>query len=368
MAQSDEIFISYSWDSKEHIKKVLEFSNKLRSEGVDSVIDQYEASPSEGWPRWMESKIRSSKYVLLICTEEYYNRSIGKVDETVGNGVKWEGHLIFQHLYDAGSHNTKFIPVIFKESDRKYIPTPVRGSTIYNIETEEGYDNLYYRLIDEHRTPKPELGKRRPLPQKEVKTNPSMFIDTPINLELWNQAEWHGVVYCYGNQNIYDVPPSLGIIFKNKNAAENIFNDWKEKYGNVDSDDEIRVSIIEGDVEGEEPGYFVHITYDYDKRIQKFKKNGVEFKPLEDIYLSIGRFHRMTPHAESQNLALFKKAFNYFKRYTIFPCIAQKEDCSDLQLAPRLSLEKKEIIFKTVDEIGENDIDAVVLRKNVEQL
>jgi hypothetical protein len=35
-------FISYSHDSKEHQDKVLKLANKLRSEGIDCALDQYE--------------------------------------------------------------------------------------------------------------------------------------------------------------------------------------------------------------------------------------------------------------------------------------------------------------------------------------
>ncbi|MCM1221239.1 MAG: toll/interleukin-1 receptor domain-containing protein [Lachnospiraceae bacterium] len=45
------VFISYSQDSASLADRVLEFFNKLRSEGIDTILDQYEESPAEGWPR-----------------------------------------------------------------------------------------------------------------------------------------------------------------------------------------------------------------------------------------------------------------------------------------------------------------------------
>ncbi len=48
------VFISYSQDSEEHKKRVLDLSNRLRGDGVDCSIDQYEESPPEGWTRWVE--------------------------------------------------------------------------------------------------------------------------------------------------------------------------------------------------------------------------------------------------------------------------------------------------------------------------
>ena len=92
-----EIFISYSWDSEEHIKPVCAFADRLRSEGIDAIIDEYEESPAEGWPRWMDRKIRDSRLVLLVCTEEYYRRVMGESGPDTGLGVRWEGGLIYQH-------------------------------------------------------------------------------------------------------------------------------------------------------------------------------------------------------------------------------------------------------------------------------
>ena len=36
------VFISYSQDSLSFSDKVLDFSNRLRSEGIDAILDQYE--------------------------------------------------------------------------------------------------------------------------------------------------------------------------------------------------------------------------------------------------------------------------------------------------------------------------------------
>ncbi len=42
------VFISYTHDSPEHKDAILALSERLRQEGVDCVIDQYEQSPAEG--------------------------------------------------------------------------------------------------------------------------------------------------------------------------------------------------------------------------------------------------------------------------------------------------------------------------------
>ena len=49
-----KVFISYSHDSPEHRTRVLNFAEKLRKDGLDAWIDQYESWPEKGWPLWME--------------------------------------------------------------------------------------------------------------------------------------------------------------------------------------------------------------------------------------------------------------------------------------------------------------------------
>jgi len=106
------VFISYSHDSDEHRDRVLRFADRLRADGIDAIIDQYVQSPPEGWPDWCERQIRGSDFVLMVCTETYLRRVNGEEEPGTGHGVRWEGRLNNQHLYDAGSASNKFLPVL----------------------------------------------------------------------------------------------------------------------------------------------------------------------------------------------------------------------------------------------------------------
>jgi hypothetical protein len=65
-----QVFISYSHDSPEHKDQVRALAERLLSDGVEVILDQYEAdSPPEGWPRWMDRQITDADYVVLVCTE-----------------------------------------------------------------------------------------------------------------------------------------------------------------------------------------------------------------------------------------------------------------------------------------------------------
>jgi CHASE2 domain-containing sensor protein len=161
------ILISYSHDNPTHCDRVLALADRLRADGIDAVIDQYIQTPPEGWPAWCTSQIDTADFVLMICTETYLRRASRKEEPGVGLGVLWEGRLINQYLYDAGSVSAKFIPVLLADGSDAHVPVPVKGGTIYRVETPEGYESLLRLLSDQPLTPMPPLGTRRSLPPRE---------------------------------------------------------------------------------------------------------------------------------------------------------------------------------------------------------
>lgn len=357
-APSEEVFISYSWDGEGHVRRVLNLSNQLRSEGVDCVLDQYESSPPEGWPRWMDRKIREARFVLVVCTEQYYRKVMGQEPEDSGVGVKWEGNLIYQHLYNAGTQNSKFIPVLFDSRDQRFIPTPLQGATRYRVDTRSGYDDLYCRLIGRPRAEKPSLGRRRALPQKEVKTDITAYLSAPIDVDLWNKARWKSTFFIVSKSG--SEPPMLGIGFLRKRPAEQIFEQWHRRYGNRDLFEELRVSIIEGDIPGKHPGYSVHIGPDVGNTIERYRAAGLAVRPDTDLFISVGRINRMNPAPTSKNLEMFKDAYRRLKQYVLVPGVV-KPDGSGLQVCRDAGILKREIKFRAVSDIGSDDEDSAVL-------
>jgi SEFIR domain len=80
-----KVFISYSLDSPEHAQHVLELAERLRKDGVDAQLDQYVAgTPPRGWPRWMNDQLDSAKFILVVCTETYLRRFLGREEPGIG--------------------------------------------------------------------------------------------------------------------------------------------------------------------------------------------------------------------------------------------------------------------------------------------
>jgi hypothetical protein len=188
-----KVFISYSHDSREHADRVFAFAERLREWGVDCHLDQYETSPPEGWPRWMERQIREAAFVLVVCTETYHRRFTGEEEAGKGAGAKWEGAIITNGLYEAEGRNAKFIPVVFSAADIAHIPERLRVTTRYQADTDEGFESLYRHLTNQPLKVKRPLGRLRELPPVnrrqefepiEAPKPPRAEVDTPLRAEV----------------------------------------------------------------------------------------------------------------------------------------------------------------------------------------
>ena len=144
------VFISYSHDSDEHRKRVLALSERLREDGIETLLDQYvNGAPPEGWPRWMMNQLDAADYVLVVCTETYYQRFRGFEVAGRGKGVDWEGSLITSDIYDSRSQSLKFVPVFLSSVDEEFIPDPLRSGTHYALTSESDYQGLYDFLLQQ---------------------------------------------------------------------------------------------------------------------------------------------------------------------------------------------------------------------------
>jgi class 3 adenylate cyclase len=169
MADAPKVFISYSHDSETHKERVLALSDRLREDGLDCEIDQYEEAPPEGWPRWMNGRIAWADYVLIVCSEVYAQRFTGVGERGRGKGAKWEGAIITQELHDAEALNVKYVPIVMSAADVRCMPSILAGSTYYDLSQSENYDNLYRRLTGQPRIKKRAVGAIREMPPLERK-------------------------------------------------------------------------------------------------------------------------------------------------------------------------------------------------------
>ncbi|KAI8506824.1 hypothetical protein Bbelb_152643 [Branchiostoma belcheri] len=159
------VFISYSMDPyidqsrtplqrsidvKEQRNKVKALADRLRNDGVDGWIDQYdEYNPPELWTRWMEEEIVKADYVLMICSPNYKECVMGERNEeaVAGFGVRFEGKVIYSLLSNPQNHG-KFLPVFFGPIERDHVPDVFGGANFFGpIVTPPTLEGEYLKLL-----------------------------------------------------------------------------------------------------------------------------------------------------------------------------------------------------------------------------
>jgi tetratricopeptide (TPR) repeat protein len=156
-----KVFISFAHESDESDARIQSLAGRLRALGIDAVSYLTELFPEEGWTLWMERQLEEADFVLMVCTESYRRRAEGKEKAGAGGGVKWESMLIRNALHQAGTVNSKFIPVVFDAADRKYVPQRFYDFTVFTLAdfdlSDAGFRGLY-RVITRQAPGKGALG------------------------------------------------------------------------------------------------------------------------------------------------------------------------------------------------------------------
>ena len=161
-----KVFISYAWedDVKVWVKK---FADKLKNDGIDVHLDQYDLTLGDRLPKFMEEQITSADYVLIICTPRYKIKADGRT-----GGVGYEGHIISAELMNL-SNERKFIPVKRKGTFENAIPTFLAGKL--GIDLSEGnnqfeidYQNLITTILGK---------KHKPIAQSKINLSENTLND-----------------------------------------------------------------------------------------------------------------------------------------------------------------------------------------------
>ncbi len=109
------VFISYSHDDAEHAGRVWELAMALRARGLVVSVDQdlSELGPDEGWPAWTHRQLSECEHVIMVGSPIYRRRVERTEAPGTGYGATFEGHLLMQLVYSAGTRRSKLVPVLF---------------------------------------------------------------------------------------------------------------------------------------------------------------------------------------------------------------------------------------------------------------
>lgn len=170
---------------------------------------------------------------------------------------------------------------------------------------------------------------------------------SPIQLDLWDKAGWHGTAFIVHPQ----LPgPLLALHFRDVDAARRIFEDWRERWGREGSDENVRISIITGVTQKEPFAYSMQVAPVFRTGLGQGGKT----------FLSLSRYMRLnatTPDNLNNFLAVYHKTGEFGLVPAITPAGQEfPEPLYDL-IQPRRKLE-----VRPAWTIEENDPDLSILQ------
>jgi len=152
-------FISYSWDNDNHKDWVRFLASELRARGIDARLDQWDTKLGINLPEYMETSVRESEYVLLICTPLFAEKA-----NKGSGGVGYEKTIVTGEIFSGVSSKTKFIPVLRSGSESEAIPSYLRGKFYIDFRNDQNFndsiDKLIRNIFDAPEHPPPPIGNR----------------------------------------------------------------------------------------------------------------------------------------------------------------------------------------------------------------
>lgn len=137
------VCISYTWDDEPHKKWVLDLANKLRDNGIETLLDRYYLRPGSDKIKFMENMIAKSERALVILTPNYKNKADNRID-----GAGYEYSLIASEVF-KNQESSKFIPILRKGSIEESSPLTLESKIAIPMREEDNFEEQLEELCRE---------------------------------------------------------------------------------------------------------------------------------------------------------------------------------------------------------------------------
>jgi len=200
-------------------------------------------------------------------------------------------------------------------------------------------------------TPKilPDVGEgEQPLAAKifgDLKSHKDLAVSSIISQQLWDAAGWKGMLYAYAGP---DQPPILGLMFSSDHNARAIFREWRDRFGERDTKDEIRISIVKG-IDRENPFHY-----------RGCLSRDIEALPKDERtqFVIVSRKTTMTVN-NHDNLDMFLRGLDAIGCYWLVPAIVG-EDGQPEMIVDHAILKRK-FHVREAWQIDCHDVDAMAI-------
>lgn len=248
--------------------------------------------------------------ILAACTS--YHRVTGRDVSRISN---WQRHM----------HNT--YPLCLPRPALSRIDFPA-GSSGDDDEEEDGQETGV------------DAGPLKPSNHRAI------GIRSVIDVHAWDLATWRGAGYF---QFRTDYPPVLALLFENRDGAMSIFARWRERFGQVDEQEELRISIIR-DIFPDRP---VHYAIQISSRLPE-----PDDSEASRQFVVATRSHVMEATTD-EHLERFLAAYRRIGAYYLVPGIPGE---TEPDIIGEVNIIKRELTIISASDVGEHDVENVALR------
>lgn len=179
----------------------------------------------------------------------------------------------------------------------------------------------------------------------ELNSHSDLVVSSIINQQLWDAAEWQGMLYGYAAS---DQPPFLGLMFASEEKGRAIFQEWRRRFGERDTSDEIRVIIVKG-IDRDNPFHYRGcISRDLD----------AISKDESGQFIIVNRSTTMTV-SDHKNLDMFLKNLATVGCYVLLPAVVSTD--GHPKLISDVAILKRKFHVRDAWQIGCHDVDAMAI-------
>ena len=143
MMETHKVFISYSHDTPKLKQWVSELAVRLRRNGVDAILDQWDLGPDDDVTLFIERGFKDSDKVLVICTDSYVSKANDGEDS-----IGYEPMIITQKLVEDLGTN-KFIPIIRQTEWEDKTPEFLKERIYIDFTDDSQFDEKFDELLHE---------------------------------------------------------------------------------------------------------------------------------------------------------------------------------------------------------------------------
>ena len=169
-----------------------------------------------------------------------------------------------------------------------------------------------------------------------------MKVLSVLNLPLWDSARWNGLGYTFARYP--DDVPQMHFLFEDIEAGRKIFLGWLKRFGAVDQNETIGLTLITG------------VDRDYPDRYRlavSHRETDLPDSNARFLGLSV-RFHEMNPR-DAHNLAQFLERYKRLGHYRIAPTDLRGAGRRVEIKQPEISIEKRLLKIVPAWTIGPDD-------------